>query len=413
MTDPLTRLLHPTPMSLGCASEYDVFITMNDRITLQPEIVDRVEWSDLEWERALDDISTASVTLPDVGGGVRCCAGLGGLVPWRFGLRIERDSQLVWQGPVITITRPTNDGRAASHLRVTANDVFSRFKRRLHTRFTEDFTVDAAELMYAIMMRTARLGAERDGFVMYCPSAIAGTTITRTLIARDFEYAWDVLLELFTNAVDGYVLGADVVVFEPGTGWVYSDGTEEHLLLEGPYDPDSGELVYGTFTNESWIERPGWSISGWNQVNTSWVPGADAGQEGFRRVFTAENTEAVVIDGVLDFVDPNPLYRASPDEETVIADAVYQRRADSIVAQRAVAPAVIEGGQLAQTAPICMEHLRPGSLWAVDIHDACYTQLLQQARLKRVTVNVNKSAAGLDERVSPTLFPVGFTEADI
>ena len=88
-------------MRLGCAEDYEVFITRNDFVTLEPEIVDAVGWSKLEWGRVLDDISEASVTIPDRLGGVRCCVPYGGLVPWRFGLRIERDSQLVWDGPVV------------------------------------------------------------------------------------------------------------------------------------------------------------------------------------------------------------------------------------------------------------------------------------------------------------------------
>ena len=415
MTDTsIGNLPAPSPLRLGCASEYNVFVTMNDRVTLLPEIVDEVGWSQLDFNRVLDDISEASVTLPDALGGVRCAARLGGLVPWRFGLRIERDAQLVWQGPVTSISRPTSDGRAVDSLRVTANDLFARFKRRLATRTTEDFIgVDAAEMMYDIMMEHARLGLAEDGFILFCPVVTAGTVVTRTMFAKDIEYAWDMLSELFNSAVDGYMLNDDVILFEPGTGWYYSNAAEPRLLLEGPYDPDSGELVYGTFTNEAWLERPGWSISGWNQVNTAWVPGADSGQEGFRRTYTARNLESVVLDGVLDFVDPNPLYRASADEDTEIADSAFQRRADSIVQLRAKAPAVMEGGFLSQDAPINFDHLRPGSLWACDVIDANYGQLLQQARLKRVSVSVQMSEGKMTEEVAPTLFPVGFTEADI
>jgi hypothetical protein len=393
-----------------------VFVTMNDRVTQQPEIVDRVDWSEFRFNRGIDEISEFSTTLPDSGGGVRCASKLGGLVPWRYGIRVERDAQLVWQGPVTGVTRPTQDGRAVGNLRVTANDIWARFKRRLSTRTTFDFVGDAAGLVRQIMNVSARLGLQADGFTLFCPDVTAGTLLARTVLARDFVYAWDILQELFDSAVDGYVMNGDTYLFEPGTGWFTSDSRDERILLEGPYDPGgSGELVYGIFTNESWIETPGWSISGWNQANTSWVPGADSGEEGFRKIFTAEDTTSIVLDGVLDFVDPNPLYRAS-SEETVdteaIADETYQRRADSIVAQRAQAPAVMEGGSLSQRAPISFEHLRPGAIWGIDVHDASYGQLLQASRLKRIEVTVRVNDGRLEETISPTLFPVGYTESD-
>ena len=128
--EPSALLLIPAErgiLRLGCAENYEVFITRNDAVTMEPEIVDAVGFSKVQWTRALDDISTASVTIPDRLGGVRCCTPLGGLVPWRFGLRIERDGQLVWEGPVVQLRRERGD---ISAITVTANDQLARFRKR-------------------------------------------------------------------------------------------------------------------------------------------------------------------------------------------------------------------------------------------------------------------------------------------
>jgi hypothetical protein len=62
---------------------------------------------------------------------------------------------------------------------------------------------------------------------------------------------------------------------------------------------------------------------------------------------------------------------------------------------------------------VSVQHLRPGSIWLLDIHDACYGQLLAASRVKRVDVKVSRSATSMTEVVSATLYPPGYTEADL
>ena len=114
-------------------------------------------------------------------------------------------------------------------------------------------------------------------------------------------------------------------------------------------------------------------------------------------------------DGVLDIVEQANQFQPEGEEEPEVPEFVMQRFADSLIAQRSVAPAIMEGGSLAQNAPIDVDNLRPGSIWTVDIFDNCYGQLLQATRLKRVTVRAARGQDGkVLETVSPTLYPVGF-----
>jgi hypothetical protein len=404
----------PQVLRLGCAETYEVFITGNNPNTLEPEIIDAVGWENLEWSRVEDDVSTASITLPDQYGGLRCMVKYGGLRPWRHGIRIERDGVLVWQGPVTTISRPTGSSGRLPELRVTASDLFARYMKRLAT---QDYTFsvtneDAGSFFRRIAADTAIIPGRHNGFNLPIPTFAAGTSISREVVYRDFEFAWDVLKGLFDSAVDGYIMNNVAYFFEPGTGWIYTDGREPHLVLPGPYDQATGELVYGLFSNSAFIEWPGWAVSGWTQGNVGYIVGADTGEEGARRYWSAYDSDSWDLDGVLDFVDTNTLYR-SGEEDSSIPDSAYQRRVDSSVALRANAPATIEGGVLSQQAPIDVDNLRPGSIWRMDVQDAGFQQLLQLARLKRVTVNVRRDAGGLSETVAPSLQPLGYTEADL
>lgn len=402
-------------LRLGCAESYQVFITYNEPATQQPKIVDAVGWSRISWSRVLDEISSASVTIPDDYGGVFCCAGLGGLVPWRFGLRIERNDQLVWEGPVVDVGRPTSDHTTLPELRVEAQDLWSRYTKRLATHNLALLltNVDAGYAFAAIQASSSYSPASANGFVLPYPFVTIGTGITREVVPRDFEIAWDIMKDLLNSALDGYIMNGVEYLFQPGVGWRYNEGIGElDQTFEGPTDTSSGELLYGLFTESAYRDRPGWSMSGLAQANQVWEPGADTGEEGARRFWTAIDAASISEVGVLDVVDPNPLYR-STGEGIVISDATFQRRADSMIQQRSQPPAVVSGGALSDDAPIDVENLRPGAIWRMDLFDACFGQLLQNCRLKRVSVDVSRDQNGLVETVSPTLFPVGYTEANL
>lgn len=401
-------------LRLGCAETYQVFVTRNDPVTQQPVVVDAVGWSSIQWSRVLDEVSSASVDIPDRYGGVNCCAKLGGLIPWTYGLRIERNARLVWQGPVTSVSRPSAGAHSLPLLRVEASDLLARFAKRLATHsITLQYTnLDAGTVFASLLGNAQYADPLTNGFSFPYPIVTIGTGITREVVARNFEIAWDILKDLLDSAIDAYVMNNVLYVFEPTVGWAYNDGTTD-LVFKGPADAPSGELLYGLFTESSFKERPGWSISGIGQANQAWEPGADVGEEGARRYWTSTDPSSIGQVGVLDVVDANPLYRSS-NEGVVISDATFQRRADSIIRQRSHTPAVVSGGALADDAPVDVDNLRPGSIWRMDYADACFGQLLQNVRLKRVVVDVSRESGGeLIETVSPTLFPVGYTEANL
>ena len=380
-------------LRLGCADDYRVFVTAGDYET----IIDGVGWSDLEWSRVLDEPSTAQVTVPDRYGGLRCCAHLGGLVPWRYGLRIERNDAEVWSGPV------TNVQRQAEAFRVSASDVMARFQKRLATRDL-DFRFAMADAGRAFLELIEQAHLDSDPWQIHAPDVTVGAAIARDILVRDFEMAWDILNDIAEASVDFWIGNGVLYMHEPGTGWMYYSSDGYTVRLDGPYT-GGGNLIYGTFTEDAFIGLPQWSVNGWAQTNTAWVPGADIGESGARLYWTANNPISVMYDGVLDGVETFNLYR--PEDEADIPQEVYQQFADGLVAIRGMGPPIMEGTTLAESAPVSVDHLRPGSLWQIDVWDACYGQLLQLVRLKRVTVRASKSGGEVTETVEPVLFPVG------
>ena len=60
--------------------------------------------SKIEWDRRLNDVSQATVTLTLANANPACCTSLSGIEPQMHELTIYRDAQLVWQGPITTTT---------------------------------------------------------------------------------------------------------------------------------------------------------------------------------------------------------------------------------------------------------------------------------------------------------------------
>jgi hypothetical protein len=402
---------NPANLRLQCSTEYTVFITSNDYRTP----VGALEgFSDLKWSRVLDEISEARVVVPDRYGGVRCMTKYGGLLPWRYGLLIECNGQEVWSGPV------TGVARQGASIVVDAKDVLSRYQKRLAT-FGPSITPELQAIAGSSYVWTNNDAGTvfrelieyyathpQDAWTFEIPEVNARSPISRRVVARDFEMAWDVAQELLDSALDGYVMNGKMILYEPYVGWRTTTSLGETVTLPGPYNA-AGDFVYGLFTNDAFKVRPDWSINGYAQANRAWVPGADSGEDGFRRVWAQQNDAAFPLDGVLDMVETATLYRGN-DDDSPISDSVFQRHADSLIAMRGIAPAVIPGVVLADGAPIDRDNLRPGSIWTCDVWDAGWGQLLQAVRVKRIEVNVRPVNGSLAEEISCTLFPVGYTE---
>ena len=398
------RSPQPPQLKLGCADSYGVFITDGTYET----VIDQVHWSEISWERVLDDISQARAVLPDDHGGVYCVAHLGGLLPLAYGLAIERNDRLVWRGPITTV------GRQGHNIIVGAADTFMRYQKRflLRNRFPRvDFDGDAASLFRDIIVGHAAQPTDR--WHLPVPDVVSGVTVRRALKPREFKMAWDLMSQLLQSALDAYIMNGVLYLWDPNEGWRYrvvptrasSFTASQNKTLDGPYNLNR-DLVYGVFSEESFSTRPDWTLDGPGCANFIVVPAPDSGQEGFRAYEYAESISSQEFFGVLDSVETNPPELpedAAPSE----ISATSLARAQSSVALRAFPPMSVEGGALSEQAPIDVDHLRPGSLWKIDVFDDGFGELLTVGRLRRVSVSVRRTDKGLAESVVPTLEPPG------
>jgi hypothetical protein len=384
----------PLQIRLGCALSYGVYLTD----ATYDRVIDRVQWKDLSWERVLDDISTASATLPDELGGALCVARLGGLLPWAYGLKIERNDAEVWSGPI------TNVGRQGDNIVVSAQDILVRYRKRFVTR-TSPHNHDGGDAGVMLAHIFEHAGLDADAWSLPCPEVTVGVPVSRRFLPMEFKYAWDLISELLESAVDLFVMNGTLYVWEPGAGWRYQAVYKR--TLDGAYNSNY-DLVYGTFTEQAWTKRPDWSIDGMSQANYVAVPSSDSGEFGYRIAAVTQSLDSQVAFGVLDMVDPNPI-ELPADQPPTTSNNLLKARANTLAALRAFAPAIIENGTLSEDAPVDMDNLIPGSLWKLDVYDAGYGQLLTVGRLRRVRVTAKVTNDGIDEEVSPTLEPPGWS----
>lgn len=80
----------------------------------------------VSWARTVSDVSEASITIAKEGA-EDCCAQLGQIEPWVHELSIYRDSDLVWQGPIVRVTE------ARATVVIDARDVLAWLDRLVNT----------------------------------------------------------------------------------------------------------------------------------------------------------------------------------------------------------------------------------------------------------------------------------------
>lgn len=393
---PLPAVPHPNRLRLGCADSYTAFVTANDYRTT----IDAVGWTNIEWGRVLDEASTAKVVIPDLLGGVSCCIPHGGIEPWAFGLLIERNDVSVWNGPITKVDRDPGGGVTT----LMAGDFTVRYKKRFAVRaaIIEWLNTEAGTAFAGLMNTHARLST--DSWFEQAPQVFTGASVNRDVYPRGFEMASAILGELADSAIDYFVMNGDIYIWEPGAGWRYFDLFKQ--TLDGPYNTNY-DFVYGLFTAEAFSALPSWSMDGMSMVNFQVVTAADTGEEGFREFEFVEDANSQLRYGVLDGVEPSTI--AVPEDATPgQRSAILRSQARTRIAQRSTAPPVLSGGKLSQDAPIDVPNLRPGSIWQLDVFDACYGQLLTAQRLKSVTVTVTTGDDGVEESIVPTLYPLGY-----
>lgn len=118
----------------GCGSHVARIVDRDGAIITEANVLTEVEWN-----RVLDDVSTARVVVHPDGD---CCERLGQVRSWRHRLLIYRDGQPVWEGPILQVEW------GYGQVEIFASDVLAWLARRVvHSSmsFTDTDLTEIAE----------------------------------------------------------------------------------------------------------------------------------------------------------------------------------------------------------------------------------------------------------------------------
>lgn len=181
--------------------------------------------TDVKWNRSLNDIAEASITVAKPSASPECCDALGQAEPWIHELTLYRDGELVWQGP-IRRTIETRDTFV-----VEAVDVFAWLDHVVNTyvmRFRADGpdldrrpgpVTKIAETIMRLNLANSPLSIPADwaGILAYVVRQDTPTVITFEKDGTNNTSVWaayvgDILRELTKRGLTFTTVGRSVVL---------------------------------------------------------------------------------------------------------------------------------------------------------------------------------------------------------
>ncbi|WP_328434593.1 hypothetical protein [Streptomyces sp. NBC_00425] len=324
----------------GCGSHAARIIDRGGGIVTEASVL-----TEVEWHRALDETSTARVTIMPQGD---CCERLGKVRSWRHSLAIFRDGILVWTGPIIGIEWRQGE------VEVNAADISAWLSRRVpHDSiiFTNVDLMRAAEWLIA------------DGFAPDDPGH-AVQTVGEAGVYGSREYTKDVgqtfdhLTDLAETGIDFTVVGNTIV------------------LLPETHTATVGRLSDADFPDGLVVAEDGASLG------TRWVV---AGDEDGDVLGSAGGSHDYY--GLLERYVENT---SVPDDASAAAAAAAKLRASLPV------PVFVDSQQvtISPLAAVEVNKLVPG--WCLDITSAETCRTVAQ-RLKIVGLTVTETGGDGDD----------------
>lgn len=339
---------------LGCASQYSARIMWRggNGVFMAPEL-DQI--TSLKWTRALNDTSTAEITISRQGASAECCKQLGMVTEWCHELWIYRDDECVWQGPIVqpsytrtTVTLLAHD--VTAWLSLLANYVNISYSGQ-----------DATYVAYDIIRRNlnASLSTPHDYPVMlnYIRRENCGSKPTYKK-GTWIEYVYLILLDLVDYGFQFTTVGRSLYLRDIKT----SSATPQ------------GRLTSADLIGSPIVTRNGLGART-NGFATNQQTDEDSGiYTGSVYVAPTLNTPYGRLDGIATLSDQDA------------TTAQLKAAALAVKGSRYPAPTVIDvsqNAQLAPTAPIAFATLVPGETFDVALDDFC-TPVQQGFRLTDV-----------------------------
>lgn len=351
----------PVERRVGGLGECPTYIAQLTRRGGSPVLLE-LPWSGLDYGRALDEMTSGSVTVPATTD-ENCCRVLGEVRAWEHELVIWRDGASApdWAGP---ITEPiwTRDS-----VTLRARDLFQWLERR---ELSEDYNpiqddpVDIFEKFFLDAMYE-----DNSPNITLVKQGPAGFVAERVVLASEHRIAADELRELGRTGVDWTMRGRE-------------------LLVRG----ENLDLPFIGIVNDEDIDNPEAS--------------PEASQRGLEAasLIVVKGSAGVVTQ--VGGVDPDMgLVTRVFTELTVRDGESVDHAAETLLSLLNPAPEVFQFNLNSRTT-IRRETLVPGALIDVRVALACreFSRLL---RLTSLAVSVQSSESGPTETVSLTCVPVG------
>jgi hypothetical protein len=339
-------------VAVGCATHTAQIIDRGGAVITQADVLTKVEWN-----RTLDAISTATVTVQPDGD---CCRALSRVRSWRHTLAIYRDGQSCWTGPIVT-PQWTADG-----VTIAAVDIIGWLAYRVPHHDMSFKALDLADIAANLI---------EDGFAPDDPGHQV-QIVAPTRIRGDRSYTKDV----------GQT--ADHLDDLADTGLDYTAVGSTILLLPEDFTGRVGSLTDADFPDGLTVSEDGTSLA------TRVVVAGQQGQDGTPDIIgTAGGRDAYY--GLLESYVSEPSVLDQPSAD---AAALSHLRASN------PAPVFITSQQatLSPDAAVDVPSLVPG--WCVDVTTTATCRTISQS-MKIHSLKVTEDGSG--ETVAVTLAPAG------
>lgn len=322
------------------------------------EIVGRLPFGQVHWERVLDGVSTANLTVDGVANRSqlqKCCALLGDVEPFEHELALYRNGYRCWSGPITAMSFPPNQ------ILISAFDISGWLQvRTLHTNYN---AVQKDLIKIWVNYVEDAMSVENSVGLHPTVLALSGILADRLTQITEHNVALDAVGELERTGIDwttiDRVMQAGPVLGQPPA---ITDALEFPLLIDASFRVPPTILLDGLQGANCWFVQGGAAGAAGAVVFGEYGPAFDATPDHIARPAAPDYAAIEDQYGRIEKVvsESRALDQASIDDNA-------KTRYD--LTKRPVA--VISEGLLLPSAPIAMRKLVPGSLVQVHLANAC------------------------------------------
>lgn len=339
---------------IGCAEESIVRIIRNGRKIFE------TDKANFNWERKVDEASTASFNIP-----VNCCPPR--IHAWADYIEHERDGVIEWTGYAM---RPEFDG---NDMNIEAQDLLFGYQRRTIKTALDHVDVDLS----TIFTDYAAAASEYDPLPVVLSPNDSGILGTRMVTVAEYRMAWSAMKELLDTGLDVTTVGRRIFVGPLNAASLPPIRLTERMI-KGGLQPKIGE------DGAPYANRV--IVKGANGLVSIYPTGTPA----------APNDSYPLVEAVIDASDID-------DQGSLDQLALDQH---SIRSQVPTFFSMDQGIALKETAPFALGELIAGRLVNLVFDSSC--GLISQAmRIARVVYTLS----GLQEAIQIELAPAGLVQA--